>query len=63
MSRKKKNPRVVKYRKKRYANVGVVIFLAIFIYFLIYTAMFMTRDKISVYEVIYGKTAESENKY
>ena len=25
--------------------------------------MFMTRDKISVYEVIYGKTAESANKY
>ena len=63
LSRKNKNPRVVKYRKKRYANVGVVIFLAIFIYFLIYTAMFVTRDKISVYEVIYGKTAESANKY
>ena len=25
--------------------------------------MFMTRDRISVYEVVYGKTAESANKY
>ena len=25
--------------------------------------MFVTRDKISVYEVVYGKTAESSNKY
>ena len=25
--------------------------------------MFFTRDKISVYEVVYGKTAESANKY
>ena len=60
---KNKKPRVVKYRKRRYANVGVVIFVAIFIYFAIYTFMFMTRDKISIYEVVYGKTAESAHKY
>ena len=63
MNNKNKNPRIVKYRKRRYANVGVIIFIGIFIYFLIYTAMFVTRDKISVYEVVYGKTAESSNKY
>lgn len=63
MARKKRNQRVVKYRKRRYVNVGVLIFASIFIYFLIYTVMFMTRDKISVYEVVYGKTAESANKY
>lgn len=63
MSTNNKNPRVVKYKKRRYANVGVVIFLGIFIYFVIYTFMFMTRDKISVYEVVYGKIAESANKY
>ena len=57
------NRRVVKYKKRRNINVGVLIFACIFIYFIIYIAMFITRDKISVYEVVYGKTAESSNKY
>lgn len=63
MADNRQNGRVVKYRRRRNANIGVLIFAAIFIYFLIYTVMFMTRDKISVYEVVYGKTAESTNKY
>lgn len=63
MADKRQNGRVVKYRKRRNVNIGVLIFACIFIYFLIYTVMFVTRDKISVYEVVYGKTAESTNKY
>ena len=63
MATRTRNGRVVKYRKRHFVNVGVLIFAAIFIYFLIYTIMFITRDKISVYEVVYGKTAESANKY
>ena len=63
MADKRQNGRVVKYRKRRNVNIGVLIFACIFIYFLIYTVMFVTRDKISVYEVVYGKTAESANKY
>jgi len=59
----RRNRRVVKYRKRRNINVGVFIFACIFIYFTIYVAMFITRDKISVYEVVYGQTAESTNKY
>lgn len=58
-----RNGRVIKYKRKRSANIGVLIFVAIFIYFLIYTITFINRDKISVYEVVYGKTAESTNKY
>lgn len=63
MADKRQNGRVVKYRKRHNVNIGVLIFACIFIYFLIYTVMFFTRDKISVYEVVYGKTAESANKY
>ncbi len=57
------NRRVVKYKKRRNINVGVLIFASIFVYFVIYIAMFLTRDRISVYEVVYGQTAESSNKY
>ncbi len=63
MAEDKKNRRVVKYKKRLNINVGVLIFAAIFIYFVIYTAMFLSRDKISVYEVVYGATAESTNKF
>lgn len=60
---RRNNKRVVKYKKRRNINVGVLIFACIFIYFVIYIAMFLTRDRISVYEVVYGQTAESSNKY
>lgn len=63
MANNQRNGRVIKYKRRRNANIGVLIFVAIFIYFLIYTVMFLNRDKISVYEVVYGKTAESTNKY
>lgn len=63
MAEDRRNRRVVKYRKRSNINVGMLIFAAIFIYLLIYTAMFLSREKISVYEVVYGATAESTNKY
>lgn len=60
---RRNNRRIVKYKKRRNINVGVLIFACIFIYFVIYVAMFLTRDRISLYEVVYGQTAESSNKY
>lgn len=54
--------RVVKYKKKRNINVGIVIFLLIFVYLVSYVIMYISRDKISMYEVVYGKNAESSNK-
>ncbi len=60
---RRNNRRVVKYKKRRNINVGVLIFACIFIYFVMYVAMFLTRDRISVYEVVYGQTAESSHKY
>ena len=54
--------RVVKYKKKRNINVGIVIFAIIFIYMVSYVVMYISRDRISMYEVVYGKNAESSNK-
>lgn len=57
-----KKKRVVKYRKKHNINVGIVIFAIIFIYMVSYVIMYMTRDKIAIYEVVFGKDAEASNK-
>ena len=58
----RRNGRVVKYKKKRNINVGIVIFAIIFIYMVSYIIMYISRDKITIYEVVYGKNAESSNK-
>ena len=57
-----KNGRVVNYKKKRNINVGTVIFAIIFIYLISYVIMYINRDRISVYEVVYGKDSETSNK-
>lgn len=54
--------RVIKYKKKRKINVGIIIFALIFIYMVSYVIMYINRDRISMYEVVYGKNAQSSNK-
>lgn len=54
--------RVIKYKKKRKINVGIFIFAFIFIYMVSYIIMYVSRDRISMYEVVYGKNAQSSNK-
>ena len=57
-----KKKKVVKYRKNLNINVGIIIFGIIFVYLVSYVFMYITRDKISMYEVVYGKNAETTNK-
>jgi len=54
--------RVIKYKPKRKINVGAVVFVIIFIYLISYMFLYVTRDKISYYEVVYGTTSSSANK-
>jgi len=49
-----KNSRVVKFRKKRTLNIGIVIFLILFIYIAINTYIYFTKEHISIYEVQEG---------
>lgn len=56
------NKRVIKYKKKHSINVGIIIFAIIFIYMVSYVVMYINRDRISFYEVAYGKDAETSNK-
>lgn len=53
----KKHSNVVKYRKPFHFNIGVVIFVIIFIYVVFNVFAYLTETHISVYEVEQGKIA------
>lgn len=57
-----KNNKVVKYKKRRYLNVGVVVFGATFIYLLIMIVLYFARDRITIYEVIKDTVNVDENQ-
>lgn len=50
----KKNKKIVKYRKPVNINIGIIIFAFLFVYLLIITVLYVTKDKIHIYEVREG---------
>lgn len=54
-----KNKKVVKYRRPFNINIGVIIFIVIFIYLIYNVYSYMTTTHISVYEVEQGTMAEN----
>lgn len=54
-----KNKKVVKYRKPFNINIGLIIFIIIFIYLMFNVFAYMTTTHISVYEVEQGTMAEN----
>lgn len=60
--RSRKRKKVVKFKRIHGFNIGVIIFLLIFAYIVIYVGTYFSRDRISVYEVIEGKSAIMKNK-
>ncbi len=53
----KKHSNVVKFRRPININVGVVICTAIFLYLIIFSLITLSRDKITIYEVVKGQSA------
>ena len=51
---KKKNRKVVRYRRPLNINVGMIIFALIFAYMAFYVYTYVRRDKIEFYEVTEG---------
>lgn len=45
---------IVKYHKKKHLNIGLIIFSFIFIYLIATIAMYLTKPRVSVYEVREG---------
>lgn len=62
MNEKISKRKVVKYKPKKKISVGAVVFVVLFIYLVSYMVLYITRDKISYYEVVHGTTAASANK-
>lgn len=58
---KKNRDNIIKFPKKR-INPGIVVFAVIIIYIAVSMLVFMTREKVSFYEVVYGKNATAANK-
>lgn len=53
---KSKNRRIVRYRKPLNINIGVIIFFLIFLYLGISCILYLSKDKISIYEVVKGES-------
>lgn len=53
---KSKRRRIVRYRKPLNINIGLIIFLLIFLYLGISCFIYLSRDKISIYEVVKGES-------
>ena len=56
---KKRKKKILRYKKPVNFNLGVIIFLIIFVYFAIYLISYATQKHISVYEVQKGQIAQS----
>lgn len=55
---KRKNRKIVKYRKPFHLNIGVIVFVLIFLYVMYNMFVFFTTKHISVYEVGQGTIAQ-----
>lgn len=56
---KKTNKKIVKFHKQSHLNIGVIVFLIIFIYMLYNIFQFFTAKQVAVYEVSQGTIAQN----
>lgn len=56
-----KNQKIVKYRKPFHLNIGIVVFVIIFIYIIFNVFSYFTTQHIRIYEVTQGTIAENHS--
>lgn len=54
-----KNNKIVKFRKISHFNIGIVVFIVIFIYMMYNTYQYVTAKQVAVYEVSLGTIAQN----
>lgn len=54
------NKRVVKFRRRRGINIGIIVFSIMFIYVAINVYLYLTKEHLSIYEVREGTTAKDD---
>lgn len=59
--KKKRNKKIIKYRKPLNLNIGMIIFALIFVYMVFSVATYIKRDKIQFYEVSEGKIVNNQS--
>jgi hypothetical protein len=57
----KKNKKIIRYRKPWNLNIGVIIFLIVFVYMSIFVFRYLTKEKIHIYEVSAGSLATTSD--
>ena len=60
MAKKKKNKKVIRYRRPLNINVGMIIFALIFAYMAFYVYTYVRREKIEFYEVPEGSIVNDQ---
>ena len=58
----RQNNKVVRYHKPIHINIGVVVFLIIFVYMVVISIHYFSQDSISIYEVV-EKSISDDNTY
>jgi hypothetical protein len=53
--------KIIKFKKRKNMNIGIIIFMILFIYLLIKVFIYFTNDKITIYEVHEGETTPENN--
>jgi hypothetical protein len=51
------NNKVVKFKKRKSINIGIIVFLILFLYIAINVSIYFTKEQLSIYEVHEGTTA------
>lgn len=57
---KKKNSKIIRYRKPLNINIGMIMFALIFAYMAFYVYTYMQRDKVEFYEVVEGSIVNDQ---
>ena len=55
---KKRSKNIIKYRKPFRLNVGLLLFLFLFLYLIILAVLYITKDRVQIYQVELGRIAD-----
>ena len=55
---KKRSKNIIKYRKPFRLNVGLLLFLFLFLYLIILAVLYITKDRVQIYQVESGRIAD-----
>ena len=59
--KKEKSTKIVKYKKQKHINVGLIFFAFIFLYLCLYSIHYFQKEKISLYEVVEGNVTKNNS--